>query len=291
MTVAKALQLATEELTHAGLNTPRLDAEVILGNIMNVSRLELLVHNDDEINKAAQKLFKAQIARRAKLEPVSYLTNRKSFYKLDFFVDQRVLTPRPETEIAVEAALDIIENVLTKKGEMNYLDMGTGSGCIPISILYHLPNGLDKRLKITASDISKDALEVARVNARNFAMISKIKLLQSDLFKRMDTKNKFDLITANLPYVPRNRKQLTPEEKSIDYEPDVALYGGETGLDVYLNFFKQVGKFLTPKGQVIVEIDNGQAEAIHQMVKEFLPSKTIKVIRDMAGYRRTVVIY
>jgi len=291
MTVAKALQLATEELTHAGLNTPRLDAEVILGNIMNVSRLELLVHNDDEINKAAQKLFKAQIARRAKLEPVSYLTNRKSFYKLDFFVDQRVLTPRPETEIAVEAALDIIESVLTRKGEMNYLDMGTGSGCIPISILYHLPNGLDKRLKITASDISKDALEVARVNARNFAMISKIKLLQSDLFKRMDTKNKFDLITANLPYVPRNRKQLTPEEKSIDYEPDVALYGGETGLDVYLNFFKQVGKFLTPKGQVIVEIDNGQAEAIHQMVKEFLPSKTIKVIRDMAGYRRTVVIY
>jgi len=291
MTVAKVLQLGSDELAAAGLGQPRLDAEVILSNIMGVSRLELLVHNDDEINKAAQKLFKTHIARRVKLEPVAYLTNRKSFYNLTFFVDKRVLTPRPETEVMVEAAIDSLENILTQKKEANYLDMGTGSGCIPIAILYHLPNGLDKRIKITASDISKGALEVAKINARNYSMIGKIKFVHSDLFKRIDPKNKFDFVTANLPYVPENRQQVTPEEKSIDYEPDVALYGGEAGLDVYLNFFKQVGKFLTPKGQIMVEIDDEQAEAIHEMVKEFLPNKTIKVIRDMAGYRRTVVIY
>lgn len=233
------IRQASVSLKGSGIETARLDAMVLLEYITKVPREEQLAHMDKAINwRSLRKLQKA-LKKRQHHYPVAYITGQKDFYGLMFKVTQDVLIPRPETESLVELAV----KYAPKRARL--LDMGTGSGCIALSIARTRPD-----LAITASDNSQKALYVAQQNANNLGL--DVVFIKSNLFKSIRTK--YDVITANLPYVPDTAK-TSPETA---FEPFNALFGGNDGLDIYRAFFSQVDNYIAQRGLIILEAEPNQ---------------------------------
>lgn len=239
MTIDNWLKTATEQLKQTDISSARLDSELILGHVLAVSREQLLTHLEKSLSKdqvdQSNRLIKARLERR----PLVHLTGSREFYGLDFEITPEVLTPRMETEAMVEAVI----RSAPQNGHL--LDVGTGSGAIAIAIKKHRPD-----LVVTASDVSDQALKVARRNAKKHAQ--PVKFIKSNLFGQIT--DQFDVITANLPYL-RNDAELMPE---VGYEPKVALLGGEDGLDLYRKFFKDIKPHLRPASFVLIEADPWQ---------------------------------
>lgn len=243
------LPSATEKLAKSGLKTARLDALALLEFCTQLPKSHLLAHPEMPLNKLMVQQLNKLVQQRAKHVPLAYLTGHKEFYGLDFVVNKHVLIPRPETEQIVSLAI----KHAPKNGQM--LDVGTGSGCVAIAVARNRPD-----LNITASDISSKALQVARQNAKSHHV--SIQFVQSSLFLKISAK--FDVITANLPYV--SEKSITSPETA--YEPKLALYSGNDGLDLYHKFFAQVGKHLNNRSQVIIEAETNQHQKLNNIAQK-----------------------
>ena len=265
------------------LPNPRLDAEILLAHLLEKSRLQLYLHFEMPVFQEHLTPFRELIKKRIEHTPVSYLTNRKEFMSLDFYVDERVLIPRPETE-------QLVETILTAEtgDSQRLLELGTGSGVIATSLAVHQP-GWD----IIATDISEPALAVAQKNAETHAYPAQIKFLSGDLFEPIkamdpDGKTRFDWIVCNPPYIKKTEwDTLSPDVR--DYEPEIALFAGDDGLAVIRRLIAEAPEYLTPNGRLILEIGAAQADAIRTLIDAEPAYCTYQLIKDYAEKERIVL--
>ncbi|HYQ77624.1 MAG TPA: peptide chain release factor N(5)-glutamine methyltransferase [Solirubrobacterales bacterium] len=273
-TVRDALDAAVDALTAAGVEEPRLDAELLLGDAMGRERAALIADGGEEVPASAGRLFGELVRRRLRREPVAYILGRKGFRSIELKVDARVLIPRPETELLVELALEL------EPGEV--LDVGTGSGAIALAVADELAE-----CQVTAADTSQRALEVASANASRLGLADRVHFVEGTL-----PEASFDLVLANLPYVAeRDWSSLQPEV--TQWEPREALLAGPDGLDAYRSFIPECGRAFPSHGgkssaAVAVEVGEGQAEAVGEMMRE-AGFGAIEVRRDLAGIERVVL--
>lgn len=276
MTVREILNDATSLLEAAGMEIARLDAEVLLAFFLKKDRLEFLKNPEMQISKSRLAAFKKLVSRRMKWEPVAYLTGRKEFWSFVLEVNKDVLIPRPDTEIIVEEALTVGKSF----PQPNILDIGTGSGAIALALAKELPEA-----KIIATDISASALKIARRNARNLKLEKQIKFLKGDLFAPV--KDLFDIIVSNPPYISAAEYGELPNGVK-DFEPKIALWAGQTGVEFYEKLIYQSKNHLKKNGWLLMEIGAPQAEKIRRLMQDSGAFADIDVRHDYAGHDRVI---
>ena len=280
MTIQQALTWAINKL-HKSSPTSSLDAEVLLSLVLKKPKEFLYTHPETKLTNTQQKKLKTLVSRRAKGEPIAYLTNRKEFYGLDFYVDKRVLIPRPETELLVNKIIELFQ-VPGSKFQV-IADIGTGSGCIAVALAKHLP-----KAKIIATDISKPALRVARRNARKHGI--KIKFFHGSLLQPLKSQ-KIDIIVANLPYGWKEWKNNTSAEtNSLKFEPQKALFTKKNGLHLHRQFFLQLAERKPKPKFTFSEFDPRQKTDLLKMVRKLLPKSKIRIKKDLAGLNRVLIV-
>ncbi|MGQ9627002.1 MAG: peptide chain release factor N(5)-glutamine methyltransferase [Anaerolineae bacterium] len=276
--IREALDWGRKVLQKEGIDSARLDAELLLAFNLGLSRAGLYAKLDRALSQAEWEIYSFSICRRAAREPVAYLTGRKEFYKLDFYVDRRVLIPRPETELLVEQALE-----MARRAPIEVIaDVGTGSGAVAISLAVELEGA-----RIYATDISPEALAVAALNCRRHGLAGRVRLLQGDLLAPLP--EPADLIVANLPYIAREEfEELAEDIRS--YEPRLALDGGEDGLALIRRLLAQAEAYLRPGGKILLEIGAWQGGAVSALARRHFPRAQITLRKDYAGLDRLVII-
>ena len=234
----------------------RRDAEVLLLHASGRSRTDLLAHGEDEFSLAESLRYKSLLDRRTKGEPIQYITGETEFYGLPFRVTPDVLIPRPETEHLVETVVALARSFAAPR----IVDIGAGSGAISVALAHHLP-----KARITTTDLSEAALAIARENVRSNGVADRICFLQGDLLAPL-AGEKFDIIVSNPPYVPaRDRDSLSVEVR--EYEPLLALFAGEDGLDIYRRLIPAAFVALISGGFIALEIGYGQADAVQNFLR------------------------
>jgi release factor glutamine methyltransferase len=274
LTIEQALYQATRRL-HSLSSTPRLDAELLLAHVLGWSRARVVAEREQRLTPEQQATFNALIERRATCEPVAYLIGQREFFGLTFFVDRRVLVPRPETELLVE--LTIKEAQRYGNRPLTIADIGVGSGAIAIALAKHLPQAT-----IYGVDLSAAALEVAAINVNRYHLQERVILLQGDLFDPLP--GPVDLIVSNPPYTIL----AEIDEGVYQHEPHLALDGGVDGLDCYRRLIPATPTYLKPGGAILLEIGAWQASSVIHLLRQVLPEAEITVQRDLAGYDRVV---
>jgi release factor glutamine methyltransferase len=271
------LDAATDALKAAGIEAPRLDAEVMLAEAVGVDRAALVA--EAEVPAAAARRFGEMVRRRLRREPVAYIVGRKGFRRIELAVDRRVLVPRPETELLVEVALE--------RAPATVLDVGTGSGAIALAIADELPG-----CEVTATETSAGALAMARANAERLGLADRVRLLAGTIPEG----EAFDLVVANLPYVAEPEWPSLPPEVR-DWEPREALLAGPDGLDAIRGLMTAVrcrSSSRIAKGNatstpaIALEVGEGQAPAVAELVRE-AGFDSVEARRDLAGIERVVV--
>lgn len=280
-TVGRALNSARERLNEANCATASLDAQVLLAHTLGVDRSWLFAHHEYKLNSDQAERYTRLIARRMKHEPVAYLTGRKEFYGLEFRVDRRVLIPRPETELLVDAVLDF--SSMVNSDRVKIADVGTGSGAIALSVANHCPTA-----EIYAIDLSLDALEVAESNILRLDARGQVTLAQGDLLTPLP--DQVDIIVANLPYIS-NDTYSTLDIDVRDFEPQLALEAGPEGLDVIYRLLQQASRYLQPNGAIFLEIGYDQGKSVPRLAQSIFPdAQRISVRQDYHGHDRLVTI-
>ncbi len=281
MNIIDAINDAEKQLANAGVETPRLDAEVLLANTLNTTRSDLYVSRHKDVPADLKNRFAQAIIERANGCPVAYITGQKEFWSLPIRVTPNVMVPRPETETVVEEVLRIAG---ARSHELNILDLCTGSGCIAVALATELP-----KAHITATDISQEALDVAHSNLL-FAK-NRIMLCKGDLFEALTQDGKyqpcFDIIVTNPPYVPETDREKIPREIA-NFEPKCAIFGGQTGLDFIWRIIKDAHRFLSPKGWLVMEVGKGQAVSCTKAAITTKAYDSIRTTHDLAGIERVV---
>lgn len=273
-TIQRLLLWTSDFFERRGIDSPRLTAELLLAHVLGVDRVRLYVEFDRPLDEAERAGFRELVRRRAEREPTYYLTGTRLFFGRPFHVDQRVLIPRPETEHLVDAAL---AHLVEGQGGGDVLDLCTGSGCVGLTILAERP-----RARLCATDLSPEALAVARRNARALGVEERVDFLEGDLFAPVSGR-RFDLVVANPPYVPRAEiAGLAPE---VRREPAIALDGGEDGLDLLRVIVARAPQFLNPGGALCLEIGEGQGAALIGAMSD-AGFEAPWVERDLAGLDR-----
>ncbi|NOZ73197.1 MAG: peptide chain release factor N(5)-glutamine methyltransferase [Chloroflexi bacterium] len=277
----QALQEAVFRLQAAGIDTPRLDAEVLLAHCLQVERSYLLAHPEASLSSEQYTCFALLLARREAREPLAYLTGERWFFGLKFRVNHHVLVPRPETEMLVERALEWLQQRVDISPIV--VDVGTGSGAIAISLARHAPPSTT----IIATELSSSALSVARYNARRHHVLPRIHLVQSDLLSAVG--GPVHLVLANLPYVSaQERPYLMPEVR--DYEPELALFAGDSGLELIECCLREASSRLAPGGAVLLEIGYQQGKAVQTLARRYFNKACVIIYSDLAGLPRLVSI-
>jgi release factor glutamine methyltransferase len=283
-TYGEALGHAVTWLREAGtLDSPELDAEVLLSHVTGASRASLLAFPERLITPEQAESYARLVRLRSAHQPVAYLTGHREFMGLDLLVDPRVLIPRPETELLVEEALDQIARRLGAGAIPIVADIGTGSGAIALSVVTHEP-----RLPyLYATDVSADALAVAEENARRLDVADRVIFLRSDLLT--DLPSSIDILLANLPYVAPKDAPLLPADVG-QYEPGLALYGDDDGLGHLRRLFQQAPAHLTHGATLLLEFGYDQREAVEALALETFPDCRLQSGRDYSGWDRYMVI-
>lgn len=281
MNLSEAILWGEDQLKEHGVDDPRIEAEILLCHALNLKPSDLIAHSDKEITKKRSYLFKSYILRRSRHEPTAYITGYQPFMSLNFFVDDNVLIPRPETELLAETTIKEIQ----KKSIVNYpwsiVDIGTGSGVIAICLAKRLKN-----VKIKAIDSSSAALKIARKNAKLHSVTKRIDFARGNFLDPV--KDKVDLIISNPPYIPsKNISKLQPEVR--EWEPRSALDGGRDGL-IYINkLIKGSPSRLKPGGTLIFEFGFKQAVPIKKLIQEAGVYSSFNVIKDYSGIERILL--
>jgi release factor glutamine methyltransferase len=279
-TVGRLLGWTTDYLKQQGADNPRLDAEVLLAHARRCERIELYAAFGEVVDEQERGLFRELVKRRATGAPVAYLVGRKEFYSLMFQVTPDVLIPRPETEFLVVAALDWLKARDPALPPAHIVDVGTGSGCIAVSIAKHAAN-----CELTAIDVSSAALAVARSNAETHGVASRIQFLQGDLLGGLPAAPAFDSIVSNPPYIGLcERDSLAPQVR--DHEPAQALYGGETGIELTQRLVNEAGSRLRSGGLLLLETSPQLMVSVQQLFADAAVWQSPKVVKDLAGLAR-----
>ena len=272
-TPLKLLAWTQGYFARGGVDAPRLTAEVLLSHALGCDRVRLYLDFDKPLGPDELTRYRALVKRRSEGEPTAYLTGVKEFYGRPFGVDPRALIPRPESELVVEAALA----ALPASGAA--LDLCTGSGCIGVTLALERPSA-----RVAAADLSAEALALARENAERLG--AAVDLLQGDLFAPLLAESRFDVITANPPYVPSG--ELPTLARELSREPALALDGGADGLAVTARLVAEAPRWLVPAGTLVVEIHESHAERLPRLCRE-AGFATAEMRRDLAGLPRLVV--
>ena len=272
----EVLNKASSKLKIKNIKSFKLDSELLLAKTLGISREEVLLNLDKKINQSDIKKYDFYVNLRNQYKPISQIINYKFFWKYKFFVNKDVLIPRPETELIIEKILKI----LPKKSEKNILEIGTGSGCIAISLIKERPN-----CRIVAIDKSLKAIKVARKNAEIHQVGKKVNFLNIDIDKYLG--NKYDLVVSNPPYI-KNSELLSLDRDVRFYEPKIALSGGFSGLETFFKIINKCKKLLKKNGTLVLEI--GERQGIE--LKKNLESNEfnqIKIYKDLSGKDRCLV--
>jgi len=282
-TIIRLINWTTDFFKSKNIPTPRLDAELLLSHLLNLNRIELYLKFDYVLKRKELEEFRELVIRRAKREPIAYITGHKEFWSLDFIVTEDVLVPRPETEVLVEETLKIFKESRQPVNGCRVLEIGTGSGAVAISLAKELP-----MVSIVASDNSRKALKVAKQNAAKFAMGNNFDLVLGDLFAPFRNENGFcDVIISNPPYVPQGDfLKLSPEIK--DFEPQDALNGGKDGLQVFRKIIPDASKYIKKNGYLLLEVGDNQAKRVVRLIEETGLFCKSCIIKDLGGKDRVV---
>jgi release factor glutamine methyltransferase len=281
--LAQRFSVATEALSLAGIASPRLTAEALLAHVLGVSRTQLLAQPERPLPDEAQLKFDQLVRRAAEGEPLAYLTGVREFHGLEFVVNPHVLVPRPETELLVDEALRFLTAERAEGVEKKVLDVGTGSGCIAVTIAAKCPAA-----GVTALDISEDALTVARANAQRHNVANRIAFFKSDLLAAIRyLPTAFHLLCANLPYIASDELRELPVAK---HEPRLALDGGPDGLLWVRRLLPDAPRVMAPGGLLLLEIGAAQGSAAAALAQAAFPTSRVTVLKDYAGLDRIVRI-
>ncbi|WP_413853136.1 peptide chain release factor N(5)-glutamine methyltransferase [Candidatus Ruminimicrobium bovinum] len=276
-TVFNLLQQAEKYLTLHNIEEAKLDSEVLLCGVLNITRSNLFLLRDKSLTPQQYIKYQTYIERRISGEPVSYILEKSEFMGLNFFVNKNVLIPRQETEILVE---EVIKTVKQNDNLKSLLDIGTGSGCIPVSVCKYCPD-----ISAVAADISSAALEVAKQNAILNNVSAKIIFKKSDMFG--DISKKFDIITSNPPYI--SEREFKTVQKELLFEPKEALVASDDGLFFYKIISDNLKNFLNENGFAFFELNSNISNKINGLF-ENKGYKNIKIIKDYSGLDRVLVI-
>ena len=279
ITVATAINDAVAILSlNKSIETPRLDAEVLLCSVLNCERISLVINKDKELNQEVLTIFNEYINKRAKNEPVSYIIGTKEFMSLEFDVSYGILIPRPDTEVLVE---EIIKRFTGKKSKI--LDLCTGSGAIAVSLANYIPDA-----EIIAVDKYDVCLKTALKNAKKHNVYDRVKVILADVLEPLEIDESFDCIVSNPPYI---KSDILPTLLSDvkDYEPMYALDGGVDGLVFYKKITEYAKNKLNFGGILAFEIGYDQGEEVKAIIENTGCFKDIKIINDLAGRNRVIL--
>lgn len=275
MKVKDLLREASMRLKKAQINSYMMEARIMLKNVLGVSEEFILLNPEKELSCQQMELFNQLVARRERLEPIAYIIGLREFYGRDFIVTQDVLIPRPDSEILIESVL--ADYRFSKN--LRILELGTGSGCLIITLLLELTNA-----SAIAVDIDKSALVIAKKNAAKLN-VEKINFIESDWFASIDLTEKFDIIIANPPYIALDSTKVAQE--TALYEPKKALFANDNGLSVYKEIALKAHDFLKQDGSIFLEIGYDQEQSVTDL---FLAAGYVVVnkTRDLSGYVRCI---
>lgn len=276
MKIKELIEYGKNTLNKNEVQDSSIISRILAEYILNFNRQEIIANLDKEVKEEQRVRYYLALIEIIQGMPIQYITNKQEFMKLDFYVDENVLIPQPDTEILVEKAIEEakkIENV-------EILDMCTGSGCIGISIAKNIENA-----KVTLVDISKNAIEIAKKNALRNKVESQLTFIQSNMFEKVE--KKFDIIVSNPPYI---KTDVIPKlDKQVQNEPHIALDGGKDGLKFYKIIIEEAKKYLKENGKLILEIGYDQKEEVENLIKQSGQYKKIEVIKDLSQNDRVII--
>ncbi|MBF8983745.1 peptide chain release factor N(5)-glutamine methyltransferase [Lutibacter sp. B2] len=283
MTIEEALKQAVSQMEKTTIRTPLLDAEVLLCHILQINRLYLFLNRKNHLTEEQYDAYTEFVEKRIAGVPVQYIINKQEFMALDFYVEEGVLIPRPDTEILVEYIIDWMKAKKTNE-EINIADLGVGSGAITVSLAKYIPNA-----KLYGVDISQKALDIATKNAKaNEVQITFVKGDLLEPLKELKLKGKLDVLVSNPPYIPKKDIDGLQIEVS-KYEPRLALDGGEDGLNFYRRIVDEGYIYSKKGGLIALEVGHDQADDVVGLLKAKEVYTNIQKIKDLSGIERVVV--
>ena len=283
MILSEALQSVTQTLRRARIADPSVEAEILLGHVLGMSKTRLCTEPDRSLTSAETERLSYLVQRRLDREPAAYILGHCEFYGIDLYVDSHTLIPRPETELLVEEAVEVAHCISRRGERITIADIGTGCGAVAISLALALPQA-----RIYATDVSPSALQVAEANCRRHGVNARVVLLQGNLLEPLP--QNLDMVVANLPYVKDCEfVDLSPEIR--EHEPTIALAGGRDGLDKIRDMLQQMGAkgsahLREGRAYLLLEIGQGQGEVVTSIVNDYFPQASIELIPDLGGIER-----
>jgi len=278
----KIIARTGEKLEAAGIDAGAAEAEIILCDLLDFDRLHLYLHGPSIIDDDIMNRFEEIIEKRLTRYPLQYILGSAWFFGRKFCVDEKVMVPTPETELLLDSILRAARNL--KVDPVKLLDIGVGSGVVALSAKLENP-----ALDVTALDISNEALEVARLNARRFEIEDKITFVESDLFQEFSADQKFDIIASNPPYIADHEYEDLPPEVKAD--PSLALLAGPRGLDIIQRLIKRAPQFLNRPGLLMFEIGYNQADEVAELIKEDSHYDRFDLFKDLSDIDRVVICH
>lgn len=277
MTIREAIGKATIQMKTKNIDSPKLKARLTMQFLLKQTRQYVMVYDEQELTQEQQNKYFKQIEKLAKGIPLQHITHQQEFMKMNFYVNEKVLIPRPDTEILVEEVIQIAKKINAKK----ILDLCTGSGAIAIALAQYIEGS-----QITATDISEEALKIAEKNAKVNKVEKQIAFILSDLFEELP-KEKYDMIVSNPPYIKKDI--IKTLDKEVQKEPHIALDGGWDGLDFYRKIVHQAYEFLKYKGYLCLEIGYDQKEQICELIEQEDEYVNTYSKKDLYGNDRIIV--
>jgi release factor glutamine methyltransferase len=263
VTVLEAIQRSTEFLARKGVDSPRLQTELMLAHLLQRPRMQLYLNFERSLTASEIDTLREMVKRRGQREPLQHILGTTSFCGLEIAVNRHVLIPRPETELLAERGWTFLNQLSTLNPQPSTaLDFGTGSGCLAIALAHHCPAA-----HVEAIDLSPAALALARENAARHGLAERIRFLEGNGFAAVPAGSQFDLIISNPPYIPSAEiATLQPEVR--DHDPSTALDGGPEGLDYYMSLAAEAARFLKPGGRLMLELGDGQAARVQEILQQ-----------------------
>lgn len=279
-TLATLRKKIEARLRKTGIEEASLDARLLISHIIPVTEIDFAINADQTVSNEQQNLIDILVQKREKRIPMSQIFGEKEFWSLSFKVTRDTLTPRPDSETLIEIALNEFED---KNATLSILDLGTGSGCLLLTLLSELKNAIGLGI-----DVSTSAIKVANENAKNLSLNKRATFLKSNWFEKLSKTKKFDLIIANPPYIGLNEKpELAPEV--CEHEPHSALFAGEEGLDDYRKIAADIAGYMSEKSIIILEIGYSQSSAVKDIFAQ-KGFKNINLFQDLGGRDRCLLI-
>jgi release factor glutamine methyltransferase len=277
------IRMGIKKLDRRKYSNPPLECVLLLAYLLDVDKTYIYIHNNEEVPSSVEDKYFSLIDERRKGYPIQYILKEKEFMGISFYIEEGVLIPRPDTEVLVQYVLDYIDEKY-KEGDIKVVELGTGSGCISLSIAYY-----NKNVFVYSVDIDKKANAVAEENSRRLKLSDRVKILEGDLFqgiKNMGLKNSVDIIVSNPPYIPED-EIFGLQDEIKKYEPLWALDGGEDGLNYYRRIIPQSKEYLKNRGILVFEMGFDQGRKIKELMEKG-NFRNINILKDLQGLDRVI---